>query len=233
MTILPPTLAGQGHPAAGQTSRRPIVIAIVVTALLGLILFALVANIALIARARADAGPSIVVAIADIAPGVPIQADHVALAPWTAADIELEGEFSDINLVVGRVSSIPLRAGDPITLAKLADTYSTGERSFVPTVPPQTWAYKIPLGWMFGSPPPVTVGDRVDIFVYQQLPQCERPQLVLMIPGLKVIGVDDGALIFTVRQAEASLLTQAHQMNLPMLILLPAIDRPSASDACQ
>src|SRR5262245_45718364 len=122
MTSLPPNLAGQGHPAAGQTSRRPILLIAIGVAFLGLVLLALVANIALIARAKAAEASQaqVVVATTDIAPGIPLTAENVALVSWAANAVRPEKVFTDVSLVIGRVSSIPLYAGDPITETKLA-----------------------------------------------------------------------------------------------------------------
>ena len=105
---------------------------------------------------------TIVVAVADIRPGVPITANQLRTAQWPTKILSA-GSFSKTELVVGRVARQPFTANEPILEPRLASRDSKGGLSSL--IAPGKRAISVRVDEVIGVAGFALPGSFVDVMV--------------------------------------------------------------------
>jgi Flp pilus assembly protein CpaB len=82
---------------------------------------------------------------------------------------------------------------------------------------PSTWALSIPTAWLGAPLPQAQPGDHVDLLAVRQ---GEHPLAIAVAAGLRVMAVDDRAVVFEVDEDSAAAIATARASGLLIVPLL-------------
>ena len=165
-----------------------------------------VASAAVVVRATGDADAArrrwgstraVAVAVAPIDAGIAIDASAVAVRDVPAGLVP-DGALGTVP--DGRVALAPIVAGEVLVEARLAPAGLSGPAALVP---PGWRAIAVPSGAGPG-PPPLAVGDRVDIFATFLAEAGTEPPTVAVAEDALVVAVDDEGVTVAVPEVDAA-----------------------------
>jgi len=189
------------------------------------------------AAAQPGDGGVVLVARADLPPGVVLDAEFareaLALAP-VPEGLRLEGLLSDPAQAVGRRTAVPLVAGEPLTQAALGGAPGAGPSPLVPG----ERAVAVPLSAAGGAAGGLLPGARVDVVESTGEGLAGRTRVV--VAGAEILAVVEaatpgdpaasGEAVLRVTAAQALRLTAALNFAREVRLLVRPPDEPGSGD---
>ncbi len=90
-------------------------------------------------------------------------------------------------------------------------------RALTARLAPATWAFAVPVAWLATPVGAIRVGEKVDLMAVRV---GERPLAIPLAADLRVMSVDDGAIVFEVDEESATAIATARASSLLIVPLL-------------
>lgn len=132
------------------------------------------------------AKPGVVVAAADIQPGVAIRAEQLKIIEWGAAELP-QGAFQRVDQIVGRVLRVPAFAGEQLLESKLAPKTAKGGLATIIT--PGSRAISVSVDEVVGVAGFALPGAYVDVLVSAK-DASQAPFSRIVLERIKVLAAE-------------------------------------------
>lgn len=130
--------------------------------------------------------PGVVVAAADIQPGVAIRAEQLKIIEWGAAELP-QGAFQRVDQIVGRVLRVPAFAGEQLLESKLASRTAKGGLATIIT--PGSRAISVSVDEVVGVAGFALPGAYVDVLVSAK-DTSQAPFSRIVLERIKVLAAE-------------------------------------------
>ncbi len=169
---------------------------------------------------------SVVVAVEDIPANVKITNNMVQVKELPVISVHVNA-ISDLNEVIGQISSNKIVSGEQVIKDRLALGQSDTSISF--TIPANMRAIAIPINEETGVAGYISIGDRIDIYIQGESAPIQYNSIVVLQKGINAPGDSEvqatnkgltTSLTLLVNPDQASVLANAIATNNPIVVIL-------------
>ena len=126
--------------------------------------------------------------------------------------------FAALRVLAGVVGALCLLLAAATTFASAGPSGDAATSQPLPMrLATGTWALAVPLSWLGTPVTGIRTGDKVDLLAVRM---GERPLAIPLAADLRVVSVEDAALVFEVDEEAATAIATARASNLLVLPLL-------------